>query len=403
MLLHDKLWVIKNESTISTIELASKLEILDVKDILEIDMQLNIKEIGFDLIDEIKKLEPFGPNNPRPLYCYKKITLTNINFFGDKNEHIKLEVEDENRMLDCIGFNLGKDNKTLSKGEKIDIVFNLDTSLFKGIETIQLHLIDIRRRCEEGYKTKSLIQSYYSSFPNLFKNFDYSRVDFILDNAVDFRNVKDRDRYIIENMDSHKNNLILINTIEGLIDLSLFLCDTNRFDIINSMSFNIPIDNKFNSIIIVNPILSKFNFEKYDNIYIYDVPVIKEEMNLLMNSGTKIHCLYNKEDIKSVAKFLENAIPNRDDLVDLYKYLKQILDNKEISYQDLINDLSTMNYTKLGFSIDILSEAELIKYDYSKGKVDIELLPPPKEKIDITATKLYKRITKVTKDFKNYS
>lgn len=403
MLLHDKLWVIKNESTSSTSELASEFGISNANDILEIDMQLNIKDIGFDLIEEIKKSKPFEPNNPRPLYCYRRITVTNIIFFGDENQHIKLEVEDENRMLDCIGLNLAKDNKTLVKGEIIDIAFTLETNWFKGIETIQLNLIDIRRRCEEGYKTKSLIQSYYSSFPNLFKNIDYSEMDYILDNVVDFTNIKDRASYITKNIDSNENNLILVNTIEGLIDLNLFLFDNNRLDIINSMSFNTPIDNKFNSIIVVNPILNKFNFEKYDNIYIYDVPVIKEELSLLMNCGGKIHCLYNNNDIKPVDKFLKNVIPNRDDLVDLYKYLKQFLDNKEISYQDLINDISTMNYTKLAFSIDILSEAELIRHEQMKEKIAIELLPPPKEKIDITATKLYKKITKVTKGFKNYS
>lgn len=450
MLLHDKIWVIKNEFDNNTIELANKLGISNItaglltnrgidtfdkavsfletdrnhlntsllsKDInncdwieenpniqeLKIDMELTIKDIGFDLIDEIKKLGSFGYNNPKPLFCYRKIRLLSVNFFGDKNQHIKLEVEDEGRILDCIGFNLGKANETLSRGEEIDIAFSLGIDSFKGIETIQLYLIDIRRRCEEGYKASSLVHAYYWSFPNLFNNCQYKEMEFSLDNVVDLRNIKNRAKYVIENIELSSNNLILVNTIEGLIDLSLFLWDINKFDIIESISFNFSKNDNYDNIIIVNPILNKLDFEKYENIYIYDVPVIKEEIDFLINYGEKVHCLYNKNDIKILRKFLKNTIPNRDDLAEIYIYLKQFSDTNEMSYENMMNDLSNMNFAKLSFSLYILWELKLIVYDHTKEKVDVELLPPPEEKIDIAATELYKRVTGVIKDFKNYS
>lgn len=456
MQLHDKLWILKKESKIETEELAEKLgipkiiaqlllnrgikgidkakaffdskldclqerslsECIDNKEYknretmikggnisipyLEIDMELSLKDIGFKLIEDIKKLEPFAPENPKPLFLYKKIILESVNFFGENNEHLKLLVQDGNRVFDCIGINLGINNKTLSKGEKIDLVFNLGTDSFKGIETIQLNLLDLRRRCEEGFKESKLVYNYYTSFSNVLKTLNYEQNELTFENTLDLRNIEDRDRYVVESIDFNNSNLILINTIEGLLDFCLFLSDMDCCDNLQPISFNIPKSSSPNSIV-VNPVLSDFDFTKYENIYLYDIPITKEEIDMLISTNKRIHFLYNKSDIKSVKAFLDKVIPNRGDLVGIYKYLKQYVKNDQCSYEELISNLPNMNLTKLNFCLDILSDAELINYCENEEKLHIELLTPPKKKIDITATELFERITSMRKSFKSLS
>jgi single-stranded-DNA-specific exonuclease len=431
MLLHDKLWILKEESKIEAENLADKLGVSKIIAQLlinrginsideakaffssgqgclqhssipafEIDMELSVKDIGFELIEGLRE---FCYGDLKPLFLYKKIIVDSVNFFGENNEHLKLLVQDKNRVFDCIGMNLGIHNSTLSKGEKIDLVFTLDVYSFKGIETIRLNLLDIRRRCEEGYKESELINNYYKSFPNIFKAFDFKQREFMLENILDFRNIEDRAGYIIETIDFNNSNIILINTIEGLIEFSLSMDGTGYADNLHTVSFNIPETTGKNAIV-VNPILSNLHIEKYDNIYLYDMPIMKEQINMLMgiNMDTKIHFLYNEGDRKPIKVFFDSVIPYREDLVEVYKYLKGHSNNKKYIYKDLTNNLLNMNLTKLNLCLDILSDANLICYNIEE-ELNIDLLPPPKKKLDISATQLFKRITRIKEDFKNLS
>lgn len=456
MLLHNKLWILKKERKIETKELAEKLgvskiiaqlllnrgingidkakaffdcrldyllqcslsESIDNKvyknretiikssnisiPYLEIDMELSLKDIGFKLIEDIKKLEPFGTKNPKPIFLYKKIILESVNFFGENNEHLKLLVQDGNRVFDCIGINLGINNRTLSKGEQIDLVFNIDVDSFKGIETIQLNVLDLRRRCEEGFKESKLIYNYYASFASILKTLENEKNELTFENALDLRNIEDRARYVIESIDFNNSNLILINTIEGALDFCLYLSDINLFDRFEIISFNIPKSSSTNSIV-VNPVLSEFDFTKYENIYVYDIPITKEEIDMLISTNKRTHFLYNKSDIKSVKAFLDKVIPNREDLVGIYKYLKQDVKNEQWVYEELISNLPNMNLTKLNLCLEILLDVELINCSKTEEKIHIQLLPPPKKKIDITATELFERIKRIRENFKSLS
>lgn len=454
ILLHDKLWILKKERKIEAENLADKLGISKIiaqlllnrgissidevkaffdfkqgclqqnsvsksennkeykiretniegsnilKPAFEIDMELSVKDIGFKLIEDIKNFEHC---DLKPLFLYKKILIEKVNFFGENNEHLKLLVQDRNRVFDCIGINLGIHNSTLSKGEKIDLVFNLDTDSFKGIETIRLNILDIRRRCEEGYKESKLINNYYASFSNIFKVFDLKQREFPLENILDLRNIEDRSKYIIESIDFNNSNIILINTIEGMIEFSLFIDDIDYADNFHTINFNTPKQIGKNAIV-VNPILSDLDIAKYDNVYVYDIPIMKEQIDMLIstNINTRIHFLYNKGDIKPTKGFLNNAIPYREDLAEVYKYLKQHGNDEKHTYEDLTINLGNMNLTKLKFCLDILSDADLINYN-NEEEFHIDLLPPPKKKIDITATELFKRITTKKEDFKDFS
>lgn len=372
--------------------------------ILEIDKELSIEDIGFSLIEEIEMMAPFGRGNPRPLFLYKKAVVERVSPVGDEGQHLKLLIHGGNRVFDCIGLNLAKDNITLSRGEEIDLVFNLELSVFKGIETIQLNIKDLRRRCWQPYGGKGLISHYHLSFTEILREFSPLQGEFTHENILDLRNTKDRAKYVIENMNLNGNssNLILINTLEGLMDLSLYLRDINEYNILESISFNVPNNDNRNTII-VNPILNDFNFKNYENIYIYDIPIMKEKIDALFNSGRRIHVLYGKSDTKTLADFLNRVIPDRDDLVEVYKYLKKYLEGDEIAYMELIKDIKTMNLTKLKFCLDVLSDTKLLNYHRIGEKFHIELLSPPEKKLDITASKSYKNIGLLRDSFEDYS
>jgi len=370
--------------------------------ILEIDMELSIKDIGFNLLEEINMLAPFGLGNPRPVFSYKKITVESVNFTGKDKKQPTLLVQDENRVFDCIVLGCARDNINFLKNEKVDIVFNLDLSIFKGIETIQFKIKDLRRRSKAYYEENKLIQSYCLTFMPKINRFKYISQDYAKESLIDLRNTKDRAKYVFENLESGNSNLILINTAEGLIDLCLFLSDNNSFDILNTIYFNSPKTNK-NNIIIVNPILEDIDLENYESIYVYDIPLLEEDMSILSASGKKIYILYNKSDCRALLKFLDDSVPNRNDLAKVYKYFKELSLVNQIEYKDIIKDMHNINLVKLRFCLEILSDADLLEFSQYDEKLNIKLLPPPKKKIDITATKSYKNINLLKNRFIDYT
>ena len=364
-------------------------------------MELDIKDVGFNLVEEIRLLEPFGDGNEKPVFSFRKIAVEGVDFVGEDEEHLMLLVQEGNRVFDCIGLDLGnRDLKSLAK-ERIDLAFNLETSIFKGIETLQFNIKDLRRRSEKSYKEKKLVEEFYHSFPRKNISLRYKNENMILDNVKDLRNTKDRAKYIIENIDSMESNLILINTVEGLIDLTLSLSDTENFETINSIGFNIPRDSK-NSIV-VNPIFEEFELSKYENIYIYDIPLLKEEIDILLDDENKVYLLYNKDDCKALYGFLESSIPKRDDLAKLYKYLRKVTGESQIVIRDLIKDVDNINFSKLRFCLEILADAGLLKFNLIDENLDIELLGTPEKKLDITATKRYRTISIMTENIKEHS
>jgi single-stranded-DNA-specific exonuclease len=122
---------------------------------IKIDAIINPKDINFKLIDILKKFEPFGLGNPRPVFLMKDLEVTNINTVGTDKKHLKLNLAstpytiNHTPILETIGFGLGNLASTLTIGEKIDIVFTIDENVWNGSKKIQLKILDLRKGSEK--------------------------------------------------------------------------------------------------------------------------------------------------------------------------------------------------------------------------------------------------------------
>jgi len=111
---------------------------------LLIDAVLNLEEINEELVDKILRFEPFGQNNPRPLFVGFSVTIVDIITMGSKAEHIKLRLKTEkSRIFSAIGFGQAEKWEKLRIGHKIDIVYYVEFNEFNGQREIQLKIIDI--------------------------------------------------------------------------------------------------------------------------------------------------------------------------------------------------------------------------------------------------------------------
>ena len=108
---------------------------------LDIDMELDIKDLDISLVEEISRLEPFGASNPSPAFVLKNLTLKEKKLMGATKEHLKLKIDTPNGIKDCVWWSKG--DISLIAGDKLDIAFAPQLNTFNGVTDIQLIIKDI--------------------------------------------------------------------------------------------------------------------------------------------------------------------------------------------------------------------------------------------------------------------
>ena len=129
-------------------EIEKKMEGKEFRLTLEIDAEVPPAEINWQLVAEIKKMEPFGMGNPEPTFLSRGFLVVEVKIVGNGTKHLKLSLRpDENspKIFDAIGFSFGEKFSGLSVGDKIDAVYNLSEDEWNGSKKIQLKLIDLKK------------------------------------------------------------------------------------------------------------------------------------------------------------------------------------------------------------------------------------------------------------------
>lgn len=115
---------------------------------LNIDAEIEFAEITPEFIQTLKKFNPFGPGNQKPIFCAKNVfDFGTSKLVGHNLEHIKLELEDNStsRVLNAIAFNMAQYFEHIHAHKPIDICFTIEQSKSPSHpESIQLMIRDIR-------------------------------------------------------------------------------------------------------------------------------------------------------------------------------------------------------------------------------------------------------------------
>lgn len=114
--------------------------------ILDIDAVIDFKDITKKLHTDLKRFAPFGPGNPKPLFC----TLDVYDFgtskvVGREQEHIKLELVDSksNNVMNGIAFGQSASARYIKSKRSFDIAYTIEDNVFKR-GAVQLQIEDIR-------------------------------------------------------------------------------------------------------------------------------------------------------------------------------------------------------------------------------------------------------------------
>lgn len=108
-----------------------------------IDVEISFKEFSIPFYNILMQMEPFGPENMRPVFLAKNVSETGYSKIV-KGEHLRFVVRQDNFTYTGIGFNMASKFPLLQMNKSLDIVFTLDLNEWNGEKSLQLKVIDLR-------------------------------------------------------------------------------------------------------------------------------------------------------------------------------------------------------------------------------------------------------------------
>ncbi|MGI6223404.1 MAG: single-stranded-DNA-specific exonuclease RecJ [Prevotella sp.] len=113
---------------------------------LDIDAQIDFKDITKKLHSDLKKFAPFGPLNPKPVFSTLNVyDYGTSKVVGREQEHIKLELVDSKSptVVNGIAFGQSESVRYIKSKRSFDIAYTIEENIFKR-NAVQLQIEDIR-------------------------------------------------------------------------------------------------------------------------------------------------------------------------------------------------------------------------------------------------------------------
>ena len=115
-----------------------------------IDEELAFKDINLKLFNDLKRFEPFGPDNMKPVFCTRHVyDFGTSRVVGRNQEHIKLELVDNQTgdVVNGIAFGQSSQARYIKSKQAFDICYTVEENSHKRNE-VQLLIESLRPRIE---------------------------------------------------------------------------------------------------------------------------------------------------------------------------------------------------------------------------------------------------------------
>lgn len=128
-------------------EAAKKRKSAINEQIIDIDAQVERKDLSAQIIKDIRTMKPYGQSNQVPVFLYKNLKVNAIRTIKD-DKHLKLVLRDDKSLIDVVGFSMGQRRDEIRIGDKIDIVGTIELNTYNTPKTIQFVLQDFKKSVE---------------------------------------------------------------------------------------------------------------------------------------------------------------------------------------------------------------------------------------------------------------
>lgn len=122
-----------------------KLAGIELAPALNIDAEVRLEKISWELFELLEKFSPFGRGNERPRYFGHGLTVESFESVGTNGNHLRINLSQGNsEKKKFIGFCFGDWCQKLKAGDKIDVVFEVDVNEWNGNRELQMKIVDLK-------------------------------------------------------------------------------------------------------------------------------------------------------------------------------------------------------------------------------------------------------------------
>jgi single-stranded-DNA-specific exonuclease len=114
-----------------------------------IDKEISIDDISWDFYSLIEKFQPFGIENPKPVFLFLGAEVARVKKFGNNGIHIQADFKKSppaggDEFVPAIGFFFNGSLADVKEGSRIDLAASLEKSFFRPKPELRLRIIDIK-------------------------------------------------------------------------------------------------------------------------------------------------------------------------------------------------------------------------------------------------------------------
>ena len=129
---------------------------------IDAEFEIDVKDITVEHAKQLQSMEPFGLQNPVPLFFIKDAVLREIYPIGE-GKHLKLIIEKNGCVATALYFGMPMERFGYCEGDTVDIMCNIDLNDFRGTLSVQIILKDVRM-CEND---RILLSRYQNDFSKI--------------------------------------------------------------------------------------------------------------------------------------------------------------------------------------------------------------------------------------------
>jgi len=365
------------------------------------DEELQLADITPKLVEDLKRMEPFGMANHSPVFLISGLEILDGKTVGNASQHLKLTLKKERKVLDGIGFGLTSHLSGGSIEGNVDLVTGIGTNEWMGVTKVQLQIKAINQIIENKNDINKILKSYYFKFFDaFFSELKYnengfssycSRANQNKPNSVDFTEISRNLKSVFMGV------LILVNSLEGaqwILNNLLEAEDINSLNICYHEPTNLP-----SNTLVLAPKLRDIPLCQYSKIY-----YLEEEEGCFPDYfflRVKTESLYKLKSLElntlKDKPIFESLKVDRTFLEDFYVWMKKEKKGKGTwkDFPEVSQDFDKSS--KLGYNgfqiltaIGIFQELGFISVKTENGFLRIDCDNSPSKR-ELSESKLYLR------------
>ena len=358
---------------------------------LALDFETNLQSLTLQTLEQFSILEPYGLENPSPRFISKSLSIEGTPLLmGQDQLHLSMRVSDGSAKLRTIGWRKSEHYTTLKRPDiSIDMAFSPEINEYNDTRSIQLILEEFRVRERSPNQTVFPPSDYPSS----------GRV-------VDSRN-KNKKEYLLGLLNNNNRCIIYVHSPEKIEQLLTHVIPEHaksigRHDRITTLEEEIKLLEKLKSgelvAVVSSDTLSETAIDTIPDLaHVVFCHLTKQSTDFFRRSKpaantqrtTMLHLLYNsKTDVQLLRDELNEIVPDRKFLTQLYQELKQTTGTNYIGVESLQESFAHTSKEVLYTGLTIFEELGFIQKNIETDKHNVKLLPSEKKQLDRSKTYL---------------